>query len=205
MAKTFSPFVCEVSNTTGLGPISLGGAKAAGFFTFRQGYPNGNPVTEYTIVNKNNTKVEHHRNTTLTYGSPDQLSRNVWRSTNNDAAIDWTTDDLPLTVMVPASADVHEGAVTAWLGAARHALIRLGLWAKSATPAAGFHRLTWQDGADAGSPLTSAGDIGIGIVNETSHEATIYGLPPGYLYGLTLSRPSVSTRPIPTSGRRGSA
>jgi hypothetical protein len=146
MAKSYANAVCETSTTTGLSALQLAGAKAAGFRTFRQGYPDGNAVTRYAVVNRQNTKLEIHRDCTLTYGEPDQLSRNVVISTNGDAAISWTTDDHPLTVFVPTDADVLEMAVTFGLGSARPTVLRYGPWAKENTPSSVFDTLNFYDG-----------------------------------------------------------
>lgn len=188
MARTFPLFVAEISNTQGLSAYTLEGVKAGGYFTFLQGgATNGQTVTEYSVVNKPMTKVVHYRGATFTQGPPDTLSRPTpYRSTNNDADIPWTLDDLPLTVYVPASADVHEGVVTGWLAAARHALIRFGLWFKDNTPLTGYKQVTIQDGAG------NSGDISVGVVNPTAHEVTLYGTPRGYIDGLGLSRNAVT-------------
>jgi len=78
------------------------------------------------VRNNNNTKWEMNRGAVFTPGSPATLARGVWKSTNSNAAVPWTVDDLPLTIVVPASAEVHEGVVTGWLAALRHALLRTG-------------------------------------------------------------------------------
>ena len=124
MARSFADETVETSNTTGTGPYTLDGAKGD-YLPFEASYASGDkPV--FVVRNKNNTKWEMNRGAAFTPGSPATLARGVWKSTNSNAAVPWTIDDLPLTVYVPASAEVHEGVVTGWLAAARHALLRAG-------------------------------------------------------------------------------
>lgn len=124
MARTFAEETVETSNTTGTGTYSLEGAKGD-YLPFSSQYSSGDKPA-YVVRNNNNTKWEMNRGAVFTPGSPATLARNVWKSTNSNAAVPWTVDDLPLTVYVPASAEVHEGVVTGWLAAARHALLRAG-------------------------------------------------------------------------------
>ncbi|KAF0097809.1 MAG: hypothetical protein FD144_4758 [Rhodospirillaceae bacterium] len=124
MARTFAEETVETSNTTGTGSYTLDGAKGD-YLPFEATYGSGDKPA-YVVRNKNNTKWEMNRGAAFTPGSPATLARNVWKSTNSNAAVPWTVDDLPLTVYVPASAEVHEGVVTGWLAAARHALLRAG-------------------------------------------------------------------------------
>jgi hypothetical protein len=124
MARTFAEETVETSNTTGTGSYSLDGAKGD-YLPFSSQYSSGDKPA-YVVRNSNNTKWEMNRGAVFTPGSPATLARNVWKSTNSNAAVPWTVDDLPLTVYVPASAEVHEGVVTGWLSAARHALLRAG-------------------------------------------------------------------------------
>ncbi len=83
-------------------------------------------MPEYWVRNRNNTKWEKNRGGTFTAGTPDRLSRNVILSTNGNAAVNWTTDDLPLTIYNTSDADVSEGTITGWLATAIHALLRAG-------------------------------------------------------------------------------
>ena len=124
MARTFAEETVETSNTTGTGSYSLDGAKGD-YLPFSSQYSSGDKPA-YVVRNNNNTKWEMNRGAIYTPGSPATLARSVWKSTNSNAAVPWTVDDLPLTVYVPASAEVHEGVVTGWLSAARHALLRAG-------------------------------------------------------------------------------
>jgi hypothetical protein len=124
MARTFAEETVETSNTTGTGSYSLDGAKGD-YLPFSSQYSSGDKPA-YVVRNNNNTKWEMNRGAVFTPGSPATMARGVWKSTNSNAAVPWTVDDLPLTVYVPASAEVHEGVVTGWLAATRHALMRAG-------------------------------------------------------------------------------
>lgn len=124
MARTFAEETVETSNTTGTGTYTLEGAKGD-YLPFGTTYSTGDEPA-YVVRNANNTKWEMNRGGVYTESSPATLARNVWKSTNGNAAVSWTVDDLPLTVYVPASAEVHEGVVTGWLASARHALLRAG-------------------------------------------------------------------------------
>lgn len=124
MARTFAEETVETSNTTGTGPYMLDGA-AGDYLPFEATYGSGDkPV--YVVRNKKNTKWEMNRGAAFTPGSPATLARGVWKSTNSNAAVPWTVDDLPLTIYVQPSAEVQEGVVTGWLAATRHALLRAG-------------------------------------------------------------------------------
>jgi len=124
MARTFADETVETSNTTGTGTYNLEGAKGD-YLPFSSTFTTGDQPA-YGVRNNNNTKWELNRGAAFTAGSPDILARGVWKSTNGNAPVSWTSDDLPLTVYVPASAEVHEGVVTGWLATARHALLRAG-------------------------------------------------------------------------------
>ncbi|MDP2377794.1 hypothetical protein [Reyranella sp.] len=124
--RSFAEETVEISNTVGIGPYTLEGVKAASYYPFSATYATGDePV--YVVRDRNNTKSEHNRGGVYTAGSPGTLTRSVWKSTNGNAPVVWTVDDLPLTIYVPGSAELHEGVVTGWLAAARHALIRAGV------------------------------------------------------------------------------
>lgn len=124
MARTFAEETVELSNTTGTGTYTLEGPKGS-YFPFSASFATGEKPA-FVVRNRLNTKSEYNRGGALTIGPPDTLARDVWKSTNGDAAVSWTSDDLPLTITVPSSAELHEGVVTGWLAAARHALIRAG-------------------------------------------------------------------------------
>lgn len=148
MARTFAEETVETSNTTGTGPYALEGAKGD-YLPFEATYGSGDKPA-YVVRNKNNTKWEMNRGGAgFTPGSPATLARNVWKSTNSNAPVPWTVDDLPLTVYVPASAEVHEGVVTGWLAAARHALLRAGafFWTYSNAGVSWERYLATGDGA----------------------------------------------------------
>lgn len=150
MARTFAEETVETSNTTGTGTYDLAGPKGD-YLPFSASYAlNEKPA--YVVRNNGNTKWEMNRGAVFTPGSPDRLARGVWKSTNGDAAVPWTSDDLPLTIYVPASAEVAEGAVTGWLAAARHALIRAGaMFFTTADVAVSWrHKLATGDATDTG-------------------------------------------------------
>ena len=102
MARTFAEETVETSNTTGTGSYSLDGAKGD-YLPFSSQYSSGDKPA-YVVRNNNNTKWEMNRGAVFTPGSPATMARGVWKSTNSNAAVPWTVDDLPLTVYVPASA-----------------------------------------------------------------------------------------------------
>jgi len=124
MARTFADETVETSNTTGTGAYNLEGAKGD-YLPFSSTFTTGDQPA-YGVRNSNNTKWELNRGAAFSAGSPNTLARGVWKSTNGNAPVSWTSDDLPLTVYVPASAEVHEGVVIGWLASARHALLRAG-------------------------------------------------------------------------------
>lgn len=124
-ARTFADEIVETSTTFGTTTYQLGGAKGS-YRRFRAGYDDGETRIYYGVRNSSKTKWELHRGATLTHGSPDTLSRNVFLSTNGNAAVSWTAEDHPLTIYVPSAADVLEAVLTGWLNSARHALVRTG-------------------------------------------------------------------------------
>lgn len=156
MAKSFAYEVVETSSTTGTGTYSLAGIPAGSAYrTCRQEFSNGETKIVYMVRNAANTKWEKNRFGTLTYATPDTLTRNVIKSTNSDAAVSWVAGDLPLTIYIPADQDVHEGAITGWLATARNALIRYGVWFKQDSPSAGKVALNVYNGTQ---------DIRLGVV-----------------------------------------
>jgi hypothetical protein len=185
MAKSFANLVVETSSTTGTGTYSLAGVPAGSAYrTFRQEYSNGETKACYVVRNADFTKWEINRFGTLTYGTPDLLSRNVLRSTNSDAAVSWVSGDLPLTVYVSSSiADVLEMMITGGLGASQPGYLRYGLWFKDATPASGYQQANVQDGSN---------NIPVGIVNATNHDVTLYGMGRGHIDGL-ITGPNAGT------------
>lgn len=150
MARTFAEETVELSNTTGTGTYTLEGPKGS-YFPFSASYATGEKPA-FVVRNRLNTKSEYNRGGALTIGPPDMLARGVWKSTNGDAAVSWTSDDLPLTITVPSSAELHEGVVTGWLSAARHALIRAGaMFFTTADVAVSWrHKLATGDATDTG-------------------------------------------------------
>lgn len=148
MSRTFADEIVETSTTQGTVTYQLGGAKGS-YRRFRAGYDDGEDKIYYGVRNALKTKWELHRNAELTYGSPDTLTRNVFLSTNGNAAVAWTAEDMPLTIYVPSAADVLEAVVTGWLNAARHALVRAGafFWTYSDAAVSWRRKLATDDAA----------------------------------------------------------
>ncbi|MBX9943475.1 MAG: hypothetical protein K2Y40_05295 [Reyranella sp.] len=145
MARSFAEETVELSNTVGTGAYTIEGPKG-NYFPFSASFATGEkPV--YVVRNRLNTKSEYNRGGALTIGPPDTLARGVWKSTNGNAAVSWTSDDLPLTIYIPASGEVLEAVVTGWLNAARHALVRAGafFWTYSDVAVSWRHKLAIGD------------------------------------------------------------
>ena len=139
MARTFADEVVQTSQTTGAGTYDLDPTPPGGYRSFRQGYADlDEPYV--AVRNDGNTKWELNKPTVLTYGAPDRIARNVYLSTNGNAAVSWVTDDLPLTLYVPSSAQLLEMAITGWLATTRHWLLRAGAfwWDSTAGVAVGW-------------------------------------------------------------------
>lgn len=186
MAKSFSNETVETSSTTGTGTYSLAGAPSGSAYrTFRQEFSNGETKIVYVVRNASSTKYEINRFGTLTYGSPDTLSRNVVKSSNSDAAVSWVSGDLPLTLYVTTIGEVLELVLTGGLGSAVSGWLRFGDWHKDAYPSSGWVTKYLYDGADS---------IALGKLNTTQNkyipdpDAILY--PPGYIQGLTYSNNS---------------
>jgi hypothetical protein len=150
MARTFAEETVELSNTVGVGTYTLEGPKGS-YFPFSATYATGEKPA-FVVRNRQNTKSEYNRAAALTIGPPDTLARGVWKSTNGNAPVSWTSDDIPLTITVPASAEVHEGVITGWLAAARHALIRAGatFFTTADVAVSWRHKLATGDATDTG-------------------------------------------------------
>lgn len=122
--RTFADEIVETSQTIGTGTYDLDGAKGS-YRAFSQGYANAD-TPYYVVRNKDGSKWEHNRLGVLTLGTPDRLSRNVILSTNGNAAVSWTTDDLPLTVYVPRTAEIDEAVLSGFRSPTRSPLLRSG-------------------------------------------------------------------------------
>jgi len=196
MARTFADETVETSNTTGIGAYSLEGAKGD-YLPFSSTFTTGDQPA-YGVRNSNNTKWELNRGAAFSAGSPNTLARGVWKSTNGNAAVSWTSDDLPLTVYVPASAEVHEGVVTGWRAAARPAWLRNGgIWVKIDHPSAGIDTRYYYDGVS---------DIELEQINTSAHTRSLSltgsSLPPAPPQGrLTIT----SLTPVLSSDVTGAA
>lgn len=182
---SYRDWVVETSSTTGTGTYSLSGAAPAGtsYFTFRQRFSNGDDELCYWVVNSDRTKWEKNRFGTLTFGSPDTLTRNVVESTNGDAAVSWVGGDAPLRIYVVPDASAEEFAISMGLGTTRPGVLKFGLWTDANDTATDYDTVKFFDGTS---------DDNVGVINRTTHRATLYGLPPGYINGLTLSRSSAT-------------
>lgn len=183
MAKSFANETVETSSTTGTGTYSLAGIPAGSAYrTFRQEFSNGETKVVYVVRNADNTKWEINRFGTLTYGSPDTLSRNVIKSTNSDAAVSWVSGDLPLTVYIPSIGELLELVITGGLGSAISGWMRFGEWHKDAYPTSGWVTKYLFDGTDS---------IALGKLNTTQNkyipDPDAINWPPGLIRGLTYS------------------
>jgi len=168
MARTFADLILEPSNTLGTADYELQGA-AAGYRAFANGYVTGD-TPYYVVRNRQDTKYEVNRGGVFT--APGALTRGVILSSNANAAVSWTTDDLPLSIYCPRSADIDEGGITGWWATTRSALIKFGLWWQKDTPSAGLHQLTLFDGV---------ADTYIGELNSVNHSFK------GKMYALALT------------------
>ena len=170
--------VMEASSTTGTGSYTLTGAVGASR-TFAQDFSDGDTVT-YFVSNLDKTKWEMVTGV-LTIGPPRTLTRaTIRKSSNAGAAIDWQVGDV-YYVFTIASADILGGMAKGNRASSRPWWVRMGAWLKSSTPASGYDQLNHYDGTS---------DIPVGVVNTTSHDVTLYGIPRGYIDGLVTSRNS---------------
>lgn len=181
---SFRDWVVETSSTTGTGAYALSGSPPAGtsYFTFRQRYSNGEDEVCYWVVSADRAKWEKNRFGTLTYGSPDTLSRNVVESTNGDAAVSWVGGDGPLRIYVVPDAAAEEFAISMGLGTTRPGVLKFGIWADQDDAASGIHSLKFFDGTD---------DIAFGTINPAANKvfiaSTAMNFPAGYIQGFTYS------------------
>jgi hypothetical protein len=171
---SYRDWVVETSSTTGTGSYSLSGSPPAGtsYFTFRQRYSNGDDEVIYWVVNADRTKWEKNRFGTLTYGSPDTLSRNVIESTNGDAAVSWVGGDAPLLVYVVPDSEQAEFSIAMGLGTTRPGVLKFGIWADQDALDTGVHQLKLYDGS---------AETAVGSVNTVGDQAILFGLPPGFI------------------------
>lgn len=168
---SYRDWVVELSNTTGTGSYSLAGAPVGtSYFTFRSRYSNAEDEVVYWVVNADRTKWEKNQLSTLTYGTPDTLSRNVVESTNGDAPVSWVGGDLPLRVYVVPDAAAQQGMIAGWLATTRHALLRFGFWFDRDNPSSGKHTWNLFDGSN---------DIALGVVDTAQHSFTAFYMPTG--------------------------
>ena len=170
MAKSFAYEVVErSSSTTGVGPYQLGGAPNA-YRRFRDEFADGETEICYMVRNADNSKWEKNRFGTLTVGTPDQLSRNVIKSTNGDSPVSWGAADWPLTIYIPFDQEAQEGFIRGWLATTRSTLLKFGHWFKKDNPSVGKNAWNIFDGSS---------DIRIGVVNPTDHTVAMDCMPAG--------------------------
>ncbi len=87
-----SATIAEYTNTIGTGTYSLRGA-LAGYFRFRDAHDDGDSF-DYIVTDGPNVEIVTG---TLTYGSPDSLSRDtIQTSSNNDNAVNWQGGTRPI-------------------------------------------------------------------------------------------------------------
>ncbi|WP_043284042.1 hypothetical protein, partial [Reyranella massiliensis] len=134
---TFADEVVETSQTMGTGTYDLDGVRKSGYRLFPEAYGSGEKPS-FVVRNKSNTRWEINRLGTLTHGTPVRLSRAVVLSTNGNAAVPWTNDDLPLTVYVASSAEVLELVLAGNAGTTRNPMLRgFALWPNTTAGASG--------------------------------------------------------------------
>lgn len=168
---SYRDWVVELSNTTGTGAYSLAGAPVGtSYFTFRQRYADGDDEVVYWVVNGDRTKWEKNRFSTLNYGTPDTLSREVVESTNGDAAVSWVGGDTPLRLYVVPDSDAQEFMISMGLGSARPDILKYGLWPEEDGVAANIDQLNLFDGTN---------DIPVAKVNRSNHTVEWASMPAG--------------------------
>jgi hypothetical protein len=160
MPRLFADNILEKSNTIGTASYTLEGAPP-GYRSFASGFVSTD-TPYYVVRNRLDTKYEFNRGGVFT--APSTLTRSVFLSSNTNAAVAWTTDDMPLSVYCPRSADIDEGHSTLWLGAARNSLVRGGFWVKTNTPSAGYQQINFFDGT---------ADVPFMNINTTTHIAQL--------------------------------
>lgn len=134
---TFADEVVETSQTMGTGTYDLDSVLKSGYRLFHQAYASGAKPC-FVVRNKSNTKWEINRLGTLTHGTPVRLSRAVVLSTNGNAAVPWTNDDLPLTIYVASSAEVLELVLNGNAGSSRNPMLQgFAVWPNTTAGAAG--------------------------------------------------------------------
>lgn len=171
--KSFAYEVVERSNTTiGTGAYLLNLGAPNAYRKFRDQFANGENEIVYMVRNATNTKWEKNRFGTLTYGTPDQLTRAVVDSTNGGAAVVWDAGDWPLTVYIPFDHDAQESQIRGWYATVRNTLLRFGHWFHKDQPSSGKAYWKIWDGVQ---------DIILGTVNTVDHTLSLAYMPPGAL------------------------
>lgn len=160
VAKTFGTNIAEQSSTLGISTYQLDGA-LLGYRKFADDFVTGD-TPYYAVRNANESKYEFNKGTTtFTDATPDTLARAVWLSSNANAAVSWSADDLPLIIYIPTAAELFEFMVKSWLDTARNAAIKFGDWWKKDGISSGIHQLFFYDGAS---------DIQLATLDATNHK-----------------------------------
>ena len=134
---TFADEVVETSQTMGTGTYDLDGVRKSGYRLFPEAYGSGAKLC-FVVRNKGNTKWEINRLGTLTHGTPVRLSRAVVLSTNGNAAVPWTNDDIALTIYVAPLAEVLELVLAGNAGTTRNPMLQgFALWPNTTAGASG--------------------------------------------------------------------
>jgi microcystin-dependent protein len=169
VSRFFGDNIAEQSSTIGVGDYELDGA-LTGYRAFSDDFDAGE-TPYYAVRNVNESKYEYNKGTTtFTPGTPSELVRDVWLSSNANSAVAWDADDLPLTVYIPTSGEVMEAIVRGFLATTRNALQSFGIWFKQDHIATDKHVMRLWDGTQ---------DIDIGWVDGVNHTAVIFAQPPG--------------------------
>lgn len=171
--KSFAYEVVERSNTTtGTGPYLLNMGAPNAYRRFRDQFATGENEIVYMVRNAANTKWEKNRFGTLTYGTPDQLSRAVVDSSSSGAAVSWDPTDWPLTIYIPFDHDAQESQIRGWYSTVRNTLLRFGSWFHKDQPALGKAYWKIYDGVS---------DIIMGVINLADHTMESRYMPAGAL------------------------
>jgi hypothetical protein len=143
--RKFGDNIAEQSSTIGTGNYELDGP-LVGYRSFDDDFALSD-CPYYAVKNADESKYEYNKGTTtFTPGSPDTLARDVWLSSNTNAAVAWDSDDLPLIIYVPTSGELLEMMVKGWLDTTRNALLSFGFWWDQDSVSSGIHELKLYDG-----------------------------------------------------------
>lgn len=165
----FADKVMESCSITGTGGYSLGGAVGA-YRTWRSQFATASQVF-YFSTNAGGTKWEAGYGT-LTYGTPDVLSRTLLASSTG-ALVSWSASDAPFYVYSAPNSAALQFLIAGGLASARPAWMQSGLWLHQDNPAAGKRALKLFDGTQ---------DVRIGVLNPTAHTLSMDCAPAGVVF-----------------------